>query len=79
MQDMNEPERRTRGIVRISMHSIIKVFYGDTGCKAISMKVDRYDRSILELTISHPALPETKHGKRLPRLEIKRTYEQTQE
>lgn len=76
---MTEPERRTRGIVRISMHSIIKVLYGDYGYKAVSMKVDRYDRSILEITLSHPDLPEWTPGKLIKRIEIKRTYDQTQE
>ena len=77
---MMEPEqRRTRGIVRISMHSIIKALYGNVEYKAVSMKIDRYDRSIVEITVSHPSLPDWQPGKRIQRIDIKRNYEQTQE
>ena len=77
---MNDTKYRKRGIIRISVHSIIKAIYGEnTGYEAISMKVDKNDRSMLEITVAHPTLPEWQPGKRLPRVEITRRYEQTQE
>jgi hypothetical protein len=71
---MAEPERRTRGIVRISMHSIIKALYGDVEYKAVGMRISREDRSMMEITVSHPSLPEWKQGQRLKEIEIKRRH-----
>jgi hypothetical protein len=77
---MNEPERRTRGIIRISMHSIIKLLFGEnSNYEAISMRVCKYDKSILNVTVSHPTLPEWTPGKRLKEIKIERRYEQTEE
>lgn len=76
---MTEPEKRTRGLIRISMHSIMKAMYGDTGYKAISMRISKEDRSMLEITIDGPDLPEYKPGRKLQRIDIKRKYEQTKE
>jgi hypothetical protein len=74
-KEMSEPERRKCGMIRISMHNIIKLLYGDnSGYKALSMKISKIDRTMIELTISHPALPSWKPGTKMPRIEIKRTY-----
>ena len=71
---------RKRGIIRISAYSIIKAIYGDnTGYEAVSMKVDKNDRSMLEITVSRPDLPIWQPGKKLPRIEVNRRYEQTKE
>jgi hypothetical protein len=71
-----EPERRTRGVLRISMHSIIKALYGDTDYKAISMRISKEDRNMIDITVSHPDLPEWKQGQKLQRVNIERRYEQ---
>jgi hypothetical protein len=77
---MTDTEKRKRGIIRVSVHSIIKAIYGsDVGYEAISMKIDRDDRSMLEITVSHPTLPDWRPGKKIHRIEMDRGHEQTQE
>ena len=71
---MNGPEKRTRGVVRISLNSIMKAIYGDTEYEAVNMRVSRTDKSILEITVSHPSLPEWRQGSRLGSIEITRRH-----
>jgi len=73
---MSEEAGRFRGIVRISMHSVIKALFGNTEYKAVGMRVSREDRSMLEITVSHPSLPTWKQGQKLPHVNIERRYEQ---
>ena len=72
----NDMEERRRGIVRISVNSIIKALYGNVGYEAVGMRVSREDRSMLEITVSHPSLPEWKQGQRLKEIKIERRYQQ---
>ncbi len=73
-------EERRRGIIRISIDSIIKAIYGNTEYEAVGMRISKEDRRMMEITVSHPALPEWKQGQKLPRVEINRRYEEkTQE
>jgi hypothetical protein len=72
---MNEPVRRKRGIIRISIDSIIKALYGNVGYEAVSARLARGNPRMLEITVSHPTLPEWHPGKRIQRIEIKRRYE----
>ena len=58
------------------MHSIIKALYGDnTGYEAICVKVCKYDKSMLDITVAHPSLPTWQPGKKLPHVNITRRYE----
>jgi len=66
---MSEPERRKRGIKIISMHSILRLLGMGEEYKAISMRISRTDRSMLEITIAHPDLPEWSPGSRIKRIE----------
>jgi len=67
-------EERRRGVIIIHADSIIKALYGD-GYRAVAVKANKDDRLMLEITVSHPALPEWKNGTQIKRIEIKRTYE----
>jgi hypothetical protein len=70
---MTELNKRKRGMIRVSIHSIIKALYGENnGFEAISMKVAKNDRSMLEITVSHDSLPVWEPGTRLKRIEIAR-------
>ncbi len=73
---MSETQRRRRGMIRISMHSIIKALYGNVEYEAVSMRVSKEDKTMLDLTIAHPDLPEWKPGSKLQRIDIKRKYQQ---
>lgn len=72
-------EKRNRGLIRVSIHSVMKALYGDMPYKAVIVKVSRTDKSMLDITIDGPDLPEWSPGKRLQRINITRKYEQTQE
>ena len=69
--DEGKNERR-RGIIIIHADSIMKALYGETGYKALSMKVSAEDRNMLEITVSHTNLTEVKVGNKLPRIVIER-------
>jgi len=69
-------EDRRRGIVRIHVSSILKAIYGNTEYEAVSMRISKEDHNMLEITVSHPSLPEAKKGRKLPRVEVKQN-EQT--
>lgn len=71
---MSEPARRTRGIVRISVSSILRALYGDTDYQAIAMRISRDDQRMLEITVSHPSLPEYQPGTKMKRIEMTRRY-----
>ncbi len=72
-------EERRRGIIRISVDSILKAIYGNTEYQAVGMRISKEDRGILEITVSHPALPEWKQGQKLQRIEVKRTKVEDQD
>ena len=73
---MDEPEKRTRGVVRISVHSVLRALYGDTDYKAVSVRISKEDKSMLDITVSGPDLPEYKPGRKLQRIDIKRNYQE---
>jgi hypothetical protein len=75
---MAEPERR-HGVIRISIDSIIKAIYGNTEYEAVNMRISKIDRRMLEITVSHPALPIWKQGQKLPKVNIERKYQQDDE
>lgn len=75
---MNEPERR-HGMIRIHMNSILKALYGNTDYKAMSFRISKEDRNMLEITVSHPTLPKWTPGRKLPPVDISRRYEKKDE
>jgi len=71
---MNEgTNEKRRGSVRIHLQSIMKALYGSTDYKAVNMRIDRYDKDMLVITVDHPSLPISGKGYRYPIIEIKRT------
>ena len=74
---MNEEENtQRRGSVRIHLDSIMKALYGNTGYKAVSMRIDRYNRNMLVIIVDHPSLPISGKGFRYPEISIERKYAQ---
>ncbi len=60
------------GMIRIHVESILKAIYGNTEYEAVGIRISKEDRKVLEITVSHPALPEWKQGQKLQRIEVKR-------
>lgn len=71
-------EDRRRGMIRIHADSIIKALYGQVEYKSVSMRISKIDKNMLEITVSHPSLPEWKKGQRLPRVEVEQNEQTTE-
>lgn len=70
---MDEGKNETRrGTVRISLQSIMKALYGNTDYKAVSMRIDRYDKDMLVIVVDHPSLPISGKGFKYPTVTIER-------
>ena len=58
----------------IHLDSIMKALYGNTGYKAVSMRIDRYNKNMLVIVVDHPSLPISGKGFRYPEIIIERRY-----
>lgn len=67
---MEDPRRR--GNIRIHLQSIMKALYGTTDYKAVSMRIDRYDKDMLVIVVDHPSLPVIGKGFKYPNVIIER-------
>jgi hypothetical protein len=65
-------EDRRRGIIRVHIDSLVRLICGKD-YTPIAMRISRENHQMLEITVSHPHLPEWKRGSKI---QIIRRYEQ---